>query len=406
MNHIATGGSSTVSIDEPAHLLLANRRCVICSADETQLKAYDLLPAADDTPFPVKHGRGEGFELRRTAAPPLNIRGYHFVGDINAEGTLGAYAVTRVSTQRQRTSHLYIFNVNTMTHIGTAKRLEYEEVKEQDVQSNNGSLCSEHQLREPVEWVATRWNRARLVKTLLRVCLSPDGQRVVVIMKADIRDLRMRANKRVLIFRRHEDTLRKEFDADVECDLLEGTVHWSSTEGVLRWLQYDCTNKIYLLTNRLQEGRRWNFEYNGSITLEQESRFVKGGKVVPCAGKWYANVQLQKDRNRPPDICPWFQIEIDAEGGIRLLPSKGVINEVELLHLWDFDIRGPVAIWGPHNSLCVIKRLDTGEERRIAIAMGQHLRLGENSMLRQMPPEIFDAFRSNFIVSDDRPRAY
>jgi hypothetical protein len=104
--------------------------------------------------------------------------------------------------------------------------------------------------------------------------------------------------------------------------------------------------------------------------------------------------------------CPWFQIEIDAEGGIRLLPSKGVINEVELLHLWDFDIRGPVAIWGPHNSLCVIKRLDTGEERRIAIAMGQHLRLGENSMLRQMPPEIFDAFRSNFIVSDDRPRAY
>ena len=154
MNHIATGGSSTVSIDEPAHLLLANRRCVICSADETHLKAYDLLPAADDAPFPVKHGRGEGFELRRTAAPPLNIRGYHFVGDINAEGTLGAYAVTRVSTQRQRTSHLYIFDVNTMTHIGTAKRLEYEEVKEQDVQSNNGS---EHQLREPVEWaVETR----------------------------------------------------------------------------------------------------------------------------------------------------------------------------------------------------------------------------------------------------------
>ena len=51
----------------------------------------------------------------------------------------------------------------------------------------------------------------------------PQPGRVVVIMKADIRDTRMRANKRVLIFRRHEDTLRKEFDADVECDLLEGT---------------------------------------------------------------------------------------------------------------------------------------------------------------------------------------
>ena len=418
MDYIADGGSSTVSIDDEDHLLLANRKCVIYSPSNL-LTAYDLLPVADDVRIPVQHARGEGFQLRRTNAPQLKIEGHHFVGDINAEGTVGAYAVTHVNTRKRRTSHLYLFDAVTMTNIGNAKQLESEFVTNEDVAPPSSGRMSISGRGGgggvPDKWQEVHWQRARNLQTLLRVCLSPNGQRVAVIMYADAGE----PTKRVLVFRRQENnTLRKEFDIDIgeEGFLMEGTVHWSSTEGgaeTLRWLQRDGKNKLDLVTHQLQEGGGWiTMENdNASITLDQGRRFANGGKIVPYAREWYANVEVKGDGRVLPN--PWFQVEIALDGSIRLLESEeepiieGEISEHALLNLpsQDFAIRGPVAIWGPRRSLCVIKRLDAEQDRRLAFAMGQHLRLGEDSILKQFPREIFDGIRP-YIIARDCPRAY
>ena len=199
MDHIVT--QQAVSVD---NLLLATQapRCVICSPNVSHLQAYDLLSTG-----------GDNWQLQETG-PLLNIadNGYHFVGDITSDGTVGAYVVTHLSEDLLRTSCLHIFDVNTMTPLGASVEIEHDRL------TGNAQQVK-------------KW------KSVHRVCFSPDGERVAVIRSYDVEFTRSGPQMYMIFKRQPDGTLELEYDERAVDIILESTMHWVAPDMLL-WLQY------------------------------------------------------------------------------------------------------------------------------------------------------------------------
>ena len=174
-----------------------------------------------------------------------------------------------------------------------------------------------------------------------------------------------------------------------------------------RWLQYNhLHNCIKLHGVRLTQQQWVAITQVPTIDSGVIRQFKSGGKVVPCAGKWYANVQLRKNVNEP---LLWFQVEIGADFSIYLLAAEeDAKSEQALLHLplsqrGQYEIRGPVAIWGPYEGRCIMKRLYTVEDRLLAVAMGLHPRLGQYC---KISIDMLEFIRPHLVEKCGRPRCY
>ena len=378
MDHIVT--QQAVSVD---NLLLATQapRCVICSPNVSHLQAYDLLSTG-----------GDNWQLQETG-PLLNIadNGYHFVGDITSDGTVGAYVVTHLSEDLLRTSCLHIFDVNTMTPLGASVEIEHDR------------LTGNAQRAQVKKW-----------KSVHRVCFSPDGERVAVIRSYDVEFTRSGPQMYMIFKRQPDGTLELEYDKRAVDIILESTMHWVAPDMLL-WLQYSGLQMLIAQDGVQLEPQGWTditlrsiiefslFAEGEPDKVAKGADFLEGGKVVPCAGNWYANVKLQLLNSETPK---WYQVKCTPDLKIRLLPAEvDAETEQALLHLSpeqgrQYEIRGPLAIWGPLEGRCIIKRLDTIVDRLLAVAMATHPRLGQDSKIsKDMMP-----FIQPHLIENIRPR--
>ena len=355
-------------VKDQNHFLVTPTICVVCFNDgkfDTHLQAYYLQP--------LEPPRWQLYPLE-AATLMIPSESYQFQGDITTEGTdpVGAYAVTHIDVEQGRVSNLHIFNATTMRLVRTVQMGVH---------------------------VAT-FDRA--LKSVLRVCLSPNGDRVVVITTTILAEGDTTfCNKTCRIYK--VATLEQEFEE--EGLLLEGTVHWS-TQNTLRWLQYN-NEAIELHGVTLEDGWRTRSSDVPSLPLQG---FKLGGHVVPCNGNWYANVAVQAR----DEEMKWFQIEIrDRALQFVLADSQELAaeapSEEKLLNLDStkkYGFTGSMAVWGPYDGTCTIQRLYwDAEDRRLALAMSRLKRLGGNSPLWLLGDDNLEMIRSYVVQRHCHPQA-